>query len=105
MERKGTMLTKRFFKTKQEAEVTFEFAAEADTQVSLAGEFNDWQPVSMKYVKKDQVFRTKLRLPIEQDFQFKYLVNEQEWQNDHAADHYLLNEFGTDNSVVSTARV
>ncbi|MEC8327156.1 MAG: isoamylase early set domain-containing protein [Pseudomonadota bacterium] len=98
------MLTKRFFKTKQEAEVTFEFAAEADTHVSLAGEFNDWQPVSMKYVKKDQVFRTKLRLPIEQNFQFKYLINEQEWQNDHAADHYLLNEFGTDNSVVSTTR-
>ena len=99
------MLTKRFFKTKREAEITFEFPAEENAKVSLAGEFNDWQPLTMKYNKKDQVFRTKLRLPIEQIFQFKYLINEQEWQNDHAADQYLLNAFGTDNSVVSTIRV
>lgn len=98
------MLTKRFFKTKAEAEVTFEFKASSDKNVALAGDFNDWQPVAMKYVKKDNVFRTKVRLPVEQDFQFKYLVDQEKWENDHAADNYQINAFGTDNSVVSTIR-
>jgi 1,4-alpha-glucan branching enzyme len=96
------MLTKRFFKTKNEAEVTFEYAADAEQSVELAGEFTEWQPIEMKFVKKDGVYRTKLRLPVDQAFQFKYLVDGLEWQNDHAADHYQGNAFGTENSVVNT---
>ncbi len=96
------MLTKRFFKTKNEAEVTFEHACPAQDQVSLVAEFNNWQPISMKYNKKDKVFRTKVRLEKDSDFAFRYLVNGTDWQNDHAADQYLPNVFGSDNSIVST---
>lgn len=96
------MLTKKFFKTKDEAEVTFEFSREGVESVSLAGDFNDWQPVAMTYSKKLKTFRTKIRLPKDSDFHFRYFIDNSEWENDHAADKYLPNEFGTENSVVST---
>jgi 1,4-alpha-glucan branching enzyme len=131
------MLKKRFFKTKAEADVTFEFAhnaigsytstdivepdtdkvepdtnkvepdtnkVEPDTnKVDLMSEFNNWQPIAMKYIKKDNVFRTKVRLPVGQQFHYRYLINNQEWHNDQDADLYQPNEYGSDNSVVSTA--
>jgi len=53
------MLNKRFFKTKDEAEVTFEFSHPEAEQVCLLGEFTDWQPVPMKLNKKQGVFKFK----------------------------------------------
>ncbi len=96
------MLTKKFFKSKPEAEVVFEFAREDVASAQLAGDFNDWQPVAMKLDKKSGSFKLKMRLPTDQDFQFKYLLNDAEWENDYAADAYAANEFGTENSVIST---
>ncbi|MCB8944160.1 MAG: isoamylase early set domain-containing protein [Ardenticatenaceae bacterium] len=95
------MLKKKFFKTKDECEVTFELNVAAAESVALVGEFNDWQPVAMKQTKSGP-FMAKVRLPKDGQFQFRYLVNEQSWQNDEAADAYWTNEFGGDNSVVST---
>lgn len=96
------MLIKKFFKTKDEAEVTFEFSRDDVESVALCGDFNDWQPLSMKYNKKEKTFRTKVRLPKGEDFHFRYLINENEWENDYEADSYLPNAFGTENSVVTT---
>ena len=96
------MLKKKFFKTKNEAEVTFEFAADNIKTVSLVADFNKWEPVVMRFVKKDKVFRTKVRLPKDETFCFRYLLDNKEWENDHKADQYTPNPFGTDNSVVST---
>ena len=96
------MLTKKFYKTKNETEVTFEFSRENVNSVSLVAEFNDWQPVKMTYSKKLKAFRAKVRLPKDENFHFRYLLDETEWENDNQADKYLPNEFGTENSVVST---
>lgn len=104
------MLKKRFFKTKAEADVTFEFACDTNNAllssdtVELFCDFNDWQALPMKYIKKEKVFRAKVRLPENKQFHFRYLINSNEWHNDHKADLYLPNTFGTDNSVVSTLR-
>jgi 1,4-alpha-glucan branching enzyme len=98
------MLTKRFFKTKDEAEVTFEHPVPSAEKVELVAEFNDWQPVTMKFSKKDNLFRCKLRLPVDKQFHFRYLVDGKDWHNDHQADSYVANEFGTENSLVDTAR-
>jgi 1,4-alpha-glucan branching enzyme len=97
------MLTKKFFKSKQEAEVTFEFNVSQTDKVQLVAEFNNWQPLDMKYVKKDKVYRTKVRLPKDRKFHFRYLINDNVWENDHQADAYIANAFGSDNSVVDTA--
>ncbi|MEI6894157.1 MAG: isoamylase early set domain-containing protein [Colwellia sp.] len=95
------MLTKKYFKTKDEAEVTFEFERNDVKSVSLHGDFNDWQAIEMKFIKKSQSFKTKVRLPKGGTYHFRYLLDNTEWENDHAADQYLPNEFGSDNSVVT----
>lgn len=96
------MLIKKFFKTKNEAEVTFEFWRDDVSSVSLCGDFNDWKPLSMKFNKKTNAFRAKLRLPKGENFHFRYLINDAEWENDYEADFYLPNDFGSENSIVTT---
>ena len=96
------MLTKKYFKTKEEADVTFEFSRDDVTSVSLFAEFNEWQPILMKFNKKEKAFRTKVRLPKNTSFQFRYLLNDAEWENDYKADQYLPNVFGGEDSVVIT---
>jgi len=96
------MLTKRFFKTKNETEVTFEFKRTDVKRARLLGDFSDWQEIDMKFDKKSKSFKTKLRLPKGKSFQFRYLLNDMEWENDYSADAYVPNEYGSDNSVVAT---
>ena len=97
------MLNKRFFKTVDECEVAFKVEAEEATSVSLLIESNGWQPIEMQQLKSGP-FKTSLRLPLDQQFQFRYLIDGQHWQNDEAADAYVLNEYGDQNSVVVTER-
>ena len=47
-------------------------------------------------------WRITLALPKGQEYQFRYLVNGQDWHNDWHADKYARNKFGSDNSVVVT---
>ena len=89
------MLTKKFFKTKQEAEVTFELMVKQASKVQLVAEFNDWQPVDMRFIKKDKTYRAKVRLPKGQKFHFRYLIDDTIWENDHQADAYIANSFST----------
>ena len=99
------MLSKRFFKTKDEAEVTFEFSHPDAQDVQLVAEFTDWQPVAMKFNKKQRCFKLKQRLPNNQQFHFRYLIDGTIWDNDHQADGYAANNYGTENSIVNTQRV
>lgn len=93
------MLKKKYVKSKDEYEVTFELPTEAK-EVALVCEANGWQPVAMK--KSKGAFATKLRLPANGRFQYRFLVDNGEWINDEAADAYVPNEHGTVNSVVET---
>jgi 1,4-alpha-glucan branching enzyme len=97
------MIKKRFFKTKDECEITFEFNAPEANNVALMGDFNNWEPVPMKKAKAAKApFRTKVRVPKEGQFQFRYLINGETWENDEAADAYWANGYDADNSVVFT---
>lgn len=97
------MLKKKFFKTLDECEVTFEYAKNGAQKVALVGDFNDWQPVAMKKAKKrGSPFRVKVRLPKDGQYQFRYLIDKDVWVNDEAADDYCANEFGESNGVVTT---
>jgi hypothetical protein len=96
------MIKKRFFKTKDEVEVTFEYEeAEGVNSVALVSEHNNWQPVEMTRLKRGG-FQVKERLPKNGRFQFRYLVNGEMWLNDDEADEYVGNEHGSQNSVVDT---
>ena len=95
------MIKKRFFKTLDEVELTFEFDANGAEEVALVSEISDWQPVEMK--KYRGVWRAKLRAPKNGEFQFRYLIDGSTWANDEAADAYVANNVtGDDNSVVKT---
>ena len=98
------MVKKRFFKTKADCEVSFELAAAEANQVDLVCESNGWRPIEMKKTRKGKksTFRAKVRLPQEQQFEFRYLVDRSSWVNDDAADAYARNIFGTENCVLST---
>ena len=85
------MLTKKFLKTKDVCDVTFEYERGGKT-AALAGDFNNWQPQPMKKAKK----------PKNGEFQFRYLIDGETWDNDSAADAYRTNEHASENSVVMT---
>jgi 1,4-alpha-glucan branching enzyme len=95
------MVKKRFFKTKSECEVSFELADEGAKRVDLICDANGWQAVAMKRTRGG-TFRTRLRLPTQQRYQFRYLVDRARWVNDEQADGYLPNDFGGENGVLST---
>ena len=84
-------ISKQYLKSKPVCKVTFvvpaEQAATAET-VALLGEFNDWQATELKKQKNGD-FSTTLTLPKDQEFQFRYLVDGEIWQNDNAADAYV----------------
>ena len=95
------MLKKRFFKTKDECEVTFEVEADTAETVELICEVNDWEPIPMKKAKKGP-FKAKVRFPKEADFEFRYLVDGQAWLNEAQADELRPNGLGSQNSVLDT---
>ncbi|PSU33404.1 isoamylase early set domain-containing protein [Photobacterium lutimaris] len=97
------MIKKRFFKTKDEVEVTFEWPKGESTieTVAVSGDFTHWQATPLKLNKK-KIFSLKLRLPKDSQYQFRYLINGSEWENDPSADDYVQNSFGSDNGLLST---
>ena len=96
------MLKKRFFKTVDECEVTFELAAEKAEHAELVCEINGWKPIRMKKARKGP-FRTRLRFPKEQSYEFRYLIDDSRWINDAEADDYRPNGMGDQNGVLDTA--
>ena len=82
--------------------VTFELpAAVAAAAVSVCGDFNDWSPTSHQSTRTDNgSFQAALELPAGRRWRFRYLLDGQRWENDWAADDYLPNVHGGDDSVV-----
>ncbi|TXZ08466.1 1,4-alpha-glucan branching protein [Vibrio mimicus] len=97
------MINKKFLKTKDEVEVTFECnAPEAASEVAIVADFLGWQPEPMKKVAKSSTFKFKTRLPKDREFQFRYLLDQQEWVNDPHAEQYIANGFGEENCLLTT---
>jgi 1,4-alpha-glucan branching enzyme len=69
----------------------------------LVGDFNHWDE-SANPMEQDGNGGFVLRLDLEKgrEYQFRYLINNNEWHNDWQADQYVQNGYGGDNSVVST---
>ncbi len=102
------MIKKQFLKTKCKIEFAFPADITSDTRsVYLVGEFNNWSETEtpMVFHPKSNTYRIVLSLKLNQKYQFRYLVNGNEWHNDWEADEYVTNAFGGDNSVVSTHAV
>ena len=99
-------LKKQILKSKPICKVTFRFdneIAEGAEKVNLVGDFNNWDTNALEMKKlKSGEFTSLIELEQGKTYQFRYLINGSEWQNDAEADHYVTNEFGVENCVVET---
>jgi len=82
--------------------VTFQLPASIWAEsVFLVGDFNDWNRRSHPLVRsRDEVWQITLELEQGKSYQFRYLINGTDWQNDWNADRYVPNAFGGENSVL-----
>jgi 1,4-alpha-glucan branching enzyme len=96
------MITKRKL-GRGKVRVTFSMPPiENVAKLNLVGDFNNWSIAETPMQQDpDATWSVALSLDSGRDYQFRYLANGTEWHNDWAADAYLSNEFGSDNSVVS----
>ncbi|TSE07116.1 MULTISPECIES: isoamylase early set domain-containing protein [Aquimarina] len=94
-------ITKQYLKSKPICKVTFIVPAKEATNVSVAGEFNEWNAEATVLKKlKNGNFKGTIDLPKDNNFEFKYLVDG-EWTNEEEADGYLWNDFAAaDNSLL-----
>ena len=95
------MLRKTYTKTGRFCWVTFDLTPQIDAKVvSLCGEFNDWNPTShLMKRRKGGRFSATISLKAGQLYRFRYLLDGRRWENDWAADGYVPNCFGTEDSV------
>jgi 1,4-alpha-glucan branching enzyme len=94
-------LSKRYLKSKPICKVRFDLPAEAAPQartVELLGSFNDWQPVKMR--KDKGLYTRTLDLPAGEQFEFRYRIDGERWENDWEADAYVPNGLAGENSVL-----
>ncbi len=98
------MITKKPLPNSQVA-VTFEMPASiwADS-IHLVGDFNHWdrQSLPLRQRLSDGVWEITLTLDAGRQYEFRYLVNGADWQNDWQADRYAPNPYSSENSVVVT---
>lgn len=82
--------------------VRFELPATVSaTTVSVCGDFNGWQAEGQPLTRLDDGrFRTDIVLSGGERYRFRYLLDGERWENDPAADDYVPNRFGTEDSVV-----
>ena len=99
-------IKKRYLKSKPICKVTFRISEEVGKSAGTAyvvGEFNNWNFFStpMKKLKKG-AFTATLDLEKGKEYQFRYLLDKNNWQNDGDADKFVPTPFGdSQNSVVA----
>ena len=97
-------LRKQYLKTRPVCKVTFtlprQVAGLANTAY-LVGDFNDWNvnATPMKRLKNG-AFAATLALRRNTEYQFRYLLDGERWENDWKADKYVPNAYRSENSVV-----
>ncbi len=84
--------------------VTLRVPAEAAAKsVDVVGEFTDWRMVAMQTDADGSMFAT-FDLRVGRAYRFRYLIDGERWENDWAADSYVPNDYGGDDSVVDVRR-
>ncbi|MFC3334124.1 isoamylase early set domain-containing protein [Flavobacterium palustre] len=94
-------IKKQFVKSKPVCKVTFSIEAKEATQVSVIGDFNNWNAEEGTLSKlKNGTFKGVFDLDKDAAYEFKYLIDG-EYVNESEADSFKWNEFaGTENSVL-----
>lgn len=96
------MLKKRRFVKDNVVKVTFALPPEAAREsVRLVGEFNGWEGTPLER-QKDGAWKATVALSPNREYEFRYLIDNEQWMNDPGADRQVRNPYGEDNSVVAT---
>ena len=99
-------LKKKFLKSKPVCKVTFRLpksAANEAKKVVVLGDFNDWDKENGHTMRKTkEYFTVTIDLETNREYQFRYLLDGEVWENDWEADAYVKSPLGVENSVVST---
>lgn len=96
---------KTYLKSKPVCKVTFKLSkneAKAANSVSIVGDFNAWdgEATPMKKLKNGG-FSAALALPVNHDYQFRYLIDQNAYENDWNADDYVMSPVSSEeNSVI-----
>jgi 1,4-alpha-glucan branching enzyme len=97
-------LRKKYRKTGGLCTVTFSLPKEGAGSAKTArvvGDFNGWDKSATPMKKqKNGSFAVSLLLERNREYQFRYLLDEERWENDWSADRYVANKHGGENSVV-----
>ena len=95
-------MKKNYSKTGRACRVTFELPPEVNAEtVHLCGKFNEWDRTAHPMERrKDGRFSLTIPLKPGQEYHFRYLLDGERWENDWEADAYVLNPFGSEDSVV-----
>lgn len=95
------MIKKQYLKSRPVCKVTFSLNAETGAEkAEVVGDFNGWEPTAMEQLK-DGRFKVVLELEQGNAYQFRYLLNGNDWVNEEEADTYTPNPYFGENSVIS----
>lgn len=99
------MINKTFTPKRTVCKVTFKIPAEwAQDSVSLVGDFNKWDTSANKLERKNGYWETTVRMKPESETKFRYFLDDDRWANDDAADSYIENSFGSEDSLVKIGK-
>ena len=96
---------KQYLKSKPICKVTFKLSkeeAQAAQKARIVGDFNEWDLSTspMKRLKNGD-FTCSLNLAKDTQYEFRYLLDDERWENDWKADAYVPSPVAlADNSVV-----
>ncbi|MBN2515207.1 MAG: isoamylase early set domain-containing protein [Deltaproteobacteria bacterium] len=99
------IIKKQFLKSRPVCKVTFGLPGEMTNDAvsaHLVGEFNNWVPTATPMKKlKDGSFTVTIDLEKGKEYQFRYLIDQTQWENAWNADKYVPTPFGdAENSIV-----
>lgn len=75
-------------------------AARDGVRLALVGDFNAWRSGPNMFKRRGDVEVASITLSAGRRYEFRYVDENGTWYNDEAADAYVANKFGGDNSVV-----
>lgn len=98
-------IKKTYFKTKSTCKVNFRLNKDDVNQadkIQLVGDFNSWDTTANPFRKlKDGSFSAFIELEKGNEYQFRYYIDDERWENDGSADRYVETPYAdAQNSVV-----
>ena len=98
-------IQKEYLTEKGICRVTFGLPPDPDNpskKVCIVGDFNDWDQKRIQMRKKeDGSYYATLELKIGNEYQFRYLIDGTQWENDSGADKFVPSRYqDSQNSVI-----